>query len=223
MRADKSPANNKPIVQLSAAADPQFLKAFSEIAARIAGPLAPLERKQLPVKMFLAGGAAVHIYTGARSTGDVDAVFSKRVLLPDDLDVNYVDAKGENRLLYFDRQYNDTFGLLHEDAQDDSVPIAILGVDPKVLEVRLLRPVDLAVSKIARFEEHDQRDLESLAREGLITAAEVRRRADEALSGYVGNVERVKTSIELACQLIAAASPSSPAAPHKPPRTRRDK
>ena len=106
-------------VHLSAAADPRFVKAFAEIAARIAAALAPAARAQLPVKMYLAGGAAVHFYTGARTTGDVDAVFSKRLLLPDDLDVNYVDSKGQARLLYFDRQYNDTLGLMHEDAQDD--------------------------------------------------------------------------------------------------------
>jgi hypothetical protein len=168
--------------------------------------------------MYLAGGAAVHFYTGARTTGDVDAVFSKRLLLPDDLDVNYVDAKGQARLLYFDRQYNDTLGLMHEDAQDDSVPVHILGVDPKLLAVRLLQPVDLAVSKIGRFEEHDQRDIESLAREGLISVAAVRQRVEEALDGYVGNISGVRVSIELACQLIAAALPPSSAP--RPPRSR---
>ncbi len=205
-------------VQLSAAADPQFVKAFAEIAARIAAALAPVARAQLPVQMYLAGGAAVHFYTGARTTGDVDAVFSKRLMLPDDLDVNYIDGSGKARLLYFDRQYNDTLGLMHEDAQDDSVPVRILGVDPKLLAVRLLRPVDLAVSKIGRFEEHDQRDIESLAREGLISVAAVRQRAEEALAGYVGNISGVRISIDLASQLIAAALP--PASAPRPPRSR---
>lgn len=200
-------ARKIPKLRISPAADPQFVKAFSAIAARIAVSLAPAERAQLPVRMFLAGGAAVHLYTGARTTGDVDAVFSKRLLLPEDLDVTYIDAKGQARLLYFDRQYNDTFGLMHEDAQDDSIAIPFLGVDPKLLDVRLLHPVDLAVSKLGRFEEHDQRDIESLARENLISVADVRQRAEEALGGYVGSSSGVRVSIELACQLIAAALP----------------
>jgi len=195
------------IMEPSRLADPRFVKAFSEIAARIAVPLAQADRKSLPVRMYLAGGTAVHLYTGARSNGDVDAVFSQRMLLPDDLDVNYVDASGRPRLIYFDRQYNDTFGLMHDNAHDDSIPLIIFGVDPKVLEVRLLSPVDLAVSKIARFEEHDQRDLTSLATQGLITADAVILRAEEAVGGYVGNIERVRNSIVLAAQLIAAAQP----------------
>jgi hypothetical protein len=194
------------IVRLSEAADAQFVKAFGEIAARIAAPLSAADRTQLPVKMYLAGGAAVHFYTGARTTGDIDAVFSRRLLLPDDLDVNYIDAKGQARLLYFDRQYNDTLALMHEDAQDDAIPLPLVGVDPKLLEVRLLAPVDLAVSKIGRFEVHDQEDIAALARERLITAKDVRKRAEEALRGYVGNVSGVRVSIELAMQLIAQAA-----------------
>ncbi len=188
----------------SKASDPAFIKALSEIAARIAGPLAEIDPKRLPVHMYLAGGAAVHYYTGARHTGDVDAAFSTRVLLPEDLDVNYIDAEGRHRLLYFDRQYSDTLALMHESARDDSLSLTILGVDPRVLDIRALSPVDLAVSKIGRFEDRDRSDIEALADARLITARTVRRRANEALASYVGNTDRVRTSIDLACRLIEA-------------------
>ena len=199
----------------SKASDPAFIKALAEIAARIAGPLAEIDPKRLPIHMYLAGGAAVHYYTGARTTGDVDAVFSARVLLPEDLDVNYIDAQGQHRLLYFDRQYSDTLALMHEDAQDDSLPLTILGVDPRVLDIRALSPADLAVSKIGRFEDRDRSDIEALARAKLITARAVRRRANEALGSYVGNTDRVRTSIDLACRLIEASAPRLAAAKTK--------
>jgi hypothetical protein len=154
--------------------------------------------------MYVAGGAAMHYYTGARTTEDVDAVFSTRVLLPEDLEVYYVNARGEPRLLYFDRQHNDTLGLMHEDARQDSIPLMLPGVDACVLETRALSPVDLAVSKIGRFEDHDRDDIATLARHGLITERALRRRAEEALSYYVGDTERVRTSLELACRLLAA-------------------
>lgn len=170
--------------------------------------------------MVLAGGAAMHYYTGARSTEDVDAVFSTRVMLPEDLDAYYVGADGEPRLLYFDRQYNDTLGLVHEDAQQDSIPLTIPGVDARVLEVRALSPVDLAVSKIGRFEDRDRGDVAALARHGLITTRAVRRRAEEALSYYVGSTERARASLDIACQLIEANSPSAVAA-ERPMRGRR--
>lgn len=200
----------------SKASDPAFIKALSEIAARIARPLAEIDPKRLPIRMYLAGGAAVHYYTGARSTGHVDAVFSARVLLPEDLDVNYIDTQGQHRLLYFDRHYNDTLGLMHEGARDDSVSLTILGVDPRVLDVRAFSPVDLAVSKIGRFEDRDRSDIEALARAKLITARAVRRRANEALGSYVGTNDRVRTSIDLACRLIEVAAPHFAAAKTKP-------
>lgn len=210
----------KPGRQPSEHADPHLLAAFSEIAERIARSLS-LPEGGPPIRMFVAGGVAVHYYTGVRPTRDVDAVFSHKLLLPADLDVNYLDAIGTPRLLYFDRQYNDTFGLLHEDANDDSVSICLKGVDTSKLDVRLLSPLDVAVSKLARFEDHDRTDILALAEGGLITARQLRRRAEEALAGYVGNVAGVRVSLDLACALIADVEASKRGqAPAKPGRRR---
>jgi hypothetical protein len=43
-----------------------------------------------------------------------------------------------------------------------------------------------------------------LARERLVDATQLRRRAEEALPDYVGNLDRIKTSIDIACRLVAA-------------------
>ena len=180
-----------------------YVQAFAEIASRIQKSIeASARATQLPVRMIVAGGAAQHFYTAARVSADIDATLSKKVLLPDDLDVPYADADGTTRVLYYDRQYNDTFALIHESADDDSRPLALPGIDAAILDVRLFSPVDLAVSKISRFAEYDQEDIAALARCGLIDAESVRHRADEALAGYVGEQRRVKTSIRLACELI---------------------
>jgi hypothetical protein len=153
--------------------------------------------------MYVAGGAALHFYTGERVSRDVDAAFSRRIALPEGLDVSYRDADGAARLLYFDRQYNDTFGLLHEEAYDDSVLLALEAFDSSVLEVRLLSALDLAVSKIGRFSTQDQDDIATLARHKLINSAALRQRAEDALRGYVGDTARVQVSIELAFRIVA--------------------
>ncbi|MSR09029.1 MAG: hypothetical protein EXR82_05795 [Gammaproteobacteria bacterium] len=129
--------------------------------------------------------------------------FSRRIALPENLEVAYLDADGAARLLYFDRQYSDTLGLRHEDAYDDSVPLALEGGDATVLDVRLLSALDLAVSKIGRFSSQDRDDIAALARHRLISAAALRRRAGEALRGYVGDTRRVQGSIELASRVVA--------------------
>ena len=67
---------------------------------------------------------------------------------------------------------------------------------------KLLMPVDLAISKLSRFSEQDQDDIRALARHGLITSAALRNRAQAALPDYVGNLERIKNSISIACRQV---------------------
>jgi hypothetical protein len=188
-------------------AHPQYVAAFSEIAGRIAGSLTSLPARQLPIKMYVAGDAALHFYLGERVSRDIDAAFSHRIALPENLEVNFRDSDGRARLLYFDRQYSDTFGLLHEDAYEDSVLLELKGLDRSVLEVRLLSALDLAVSKIARFESQDRADIEALASCKLFTSTALRRRAEAALRGYVGDLGRIRTSIEIAVDLVKTAEP----------------
>jgi hypothetical protein len=185
----------------------EYLNAFGEILSRIQQTLKGSRPGVFPIRMYIAGGAALHLLTGARVSADVDAVFSKRILFNEEIEVSYRDPDGRARLLYLDRNYNDTLGLLHEDAQKDSRPIDIPGIDKKLIDVRLLAPIDLAVSKLSRFSDQDREDILLLAREGLIDSALLRKRAEEALGGYVGDLNSVRNSIDIACRLIESRKP----------------
>jgi hypothetical protein len=193
----------------SGATRPEYLAAFTEIVQRILSPLGVLPKQGLPIKMYVAGGAALHLYTGERVSNDVDAVFSKRIALPSDLEVAYKDPDGAPRLLYFDRQYNDTFALMHEDAYDDSVPLTLKGIDASVLDVRLLSALDLAVSKISRFSSQDRDDIVTLGRHGLIRSGALRRRSEEAMGYYAGNLDTLKGSLNVACRILKDAEQRS--------------
>lgn len=182
---------------------PEYVAAFRELAARIAAAFKDVPQSALPIRMYVAGGAALHFHTGERVSVDVDATFSRRIALPDGLDVAYRDGDGTARLLYFDRQYNDTLGLMHADAQEDSIPLALEEIDPGVLDVRILTPVDLAVSKLGRFSEQDRADIAVLARRGLVNASDLERRAIEALGGYVGDTRRLRGNIASAVRIIS--------------------
>lgn len=186
---------------------PEYVAAFVELASRIAASLRDVAPSALPIQMYVAGGAALHFHTGERVSVDVDAVFSRRIALPDRLDVAYRDEDGAARLLYLDRQYNDTLGLMHEDAHGDSVPLALPGIEPRVLDVRILTPLDLAVSKLGRFSEQDRADIAALARRGLIDPASLESRATEALGGYVGDTTRLRGNIADAKRIMAANRP----------------
>jgi len=184
-----------------------YLNAFAEVLSRIQQALKGSRPDVFPIRMVVAGGAALHLLTGARVSEDVDAVFSKRVLFNEEIEVSYRDPDGRARILYLDRNYNDALGLLHEDAHEDTRSIDIPGIDKKLIDVRVLAPIDLAVSKLSRFADQDREDILLLAREGLIDSASLRKRAEQALAGYVGDLNSVRNSIDIACRLIESAQP----------------
>jgi hypothetical protein len=182
-------------------------KAFQEVLFRVQAGLQGARAQAGPVRMYIAGGAALHLFAGERVSEDIDASFSRKVIVDGEIAVSYRDADGRSRVLYLDRNYNDTLGLMHEDAHADSRKLTVPGIDMRLLEVRVLSPLDLAVTKLARFGDQDRDDIEKLARMGLIDAGSLRRRAEEALSGYVGRLAAVRTSIDVACRLVDAVAP----------------
>jgi hypothetical protein len=185
---------------ISRRADPAYIEAFKTLVQRLlrSARITPKE----PIAMYLAGGAAMHFYTGARMTDDVDAVFDRKLLVPSDSAVIYRDSEGRARSVYLDPNYNETYALLHENAHQDAVRLPLEGIEGA--RIFVLQPVDLAVSKLARFSEIDREDIRELAKEGLVTANQLRKRAEAALPAYVGNPDSVRTSIELACRDIEA-------------------
>ena len=76
-------------------------------------------------------------------------------------------------------------------------------MDPHVLDIRLLTPLDLAVSKLARFGQQDREDIASLGRHGLIAELPLRQRAEQAMGGYIGDLARLRSSLDIACRMLA--------------------
>jgi hypothetical protein len=71
--------------------------------------------------------------------------------------------------------------------------------------VDLLSALDLAVSKIGRFSSQDRDDITTLGKHGLIKSAALRRRSEQAMGSYVGNLDTLKDSINLACRIVEDA------------------
>ena len=184
-----------------------FGNALKELLLKIQDEFRKYAPTALPIKMYIAGGAALYLMTGERSTEDIDATFSKRVLFGRDMEISYRDIDGRASVIYLDRNYNDTLGLMHEDAEDDSVSITVKGIDRKILDVRVLSPLDLAVSKLSRFSDEDRNDIISLAKHRLIDAYSLRSRAESALTAYVGNVGAVSNTIKTACRIVESINP----------------
>jgi hypothetical protein len=173
---------------------------LARFRARISGPLGGL-------RGYLAGGLAVRCYTGSRTTGDIDMFFTGgRVLMPPN-SVVLVSADGADYSLVFDHQYTPDFGLLHPDYADRAVDLP--APDGEGFPVGVLHPVDLAITKVARFQDHDRADIAALARLDAFDAEALARLGEQALGFAVGDPSFVRLNLRDATEIVAAARAGS--------------
>lgn len=192
----------------AAGVDAGYIEAVATLFKRIEPLLEGVDDKLLPLRVYIAGGAAAFFHAGWRTSRDIDAAFSLRVHLPPDLEESYLDRDGNPASVYLDPRYNDTLGPLHEDALQDAEPLKLPGIDRNKLDVRVLAPVDLAISKLGRFEAHDRDDIVAMARAGLLDSEAFRHRALEALDYYVGHPPAPRVNLKDALKLIRANTPA---------------
>lgn len=175
--------------------DTPFMDAVEQVLARLDQTIP--QDFQGTVIAYLVGGVAVHVYTNWRTSQDIDATFSHRILVPRSIVVTYDDA-GERRTVRLDPNYTDAIALLHPNWQDEAIPFERVGR----IEMRVISPTDLAVAKIGRFQGNDIADIDQLARHGWIDADTVERRCLEALEYYVGGTEFIRHNIRDAVEMI---------------------
>ncbi len=179
-------------------------QAIQEVIDRISSTI----REGRVVDSMLAGGIAVFIHVTkrkellkeARYSDDIDIEFGSRMAIPDDIQVLFEDEAGTERTIVLDRNYTAALGLLHPHAFADSRKFLVSA--NKRLNLRLITPLDLAVTKVGRFSDHDRHDLRLLAKAGLVNAGDFRSRATEALDYYATDPTHAKLNIEEAVELI---------------------
>lgn len=159
-----------------------FKEAIIEMMGEIAKQI-PDAHKQTPVKAYLTGGAAVHYYCNSRVSDDVDLIMQFTVKIPEDLFVVWLNDEGILEQVHYDHTYNSTFGLLHEDYEDRAVHM--ITIDEK-FEINLLSPVDLIISKLTRFAQNDEEDIENIIKTGKVNKDELFELATDAINVGVG-------------------------------------
>jgi hypothetical protein len=182
---------------------PELTQALSQLLDQMDASIRKGGYDGLPITMYLVGGMAVNFYCGSRYTEDVDAFYNRRLHMGP-CEVNYRHRDGNPSFLYLDNNYNPTFGLLHADHDRDAVEWTGIGNEKRKLQLYVLSPVDLAVTKISRYSIQDREDILALSSAGLFSADQLRNRATEALRDYVGDRTPVMTGIELISGQISA-------------------
>jgi hypothetical protein len=187
---------------------PDLASAFAAIVSKMDQQIRAAGHAGPPVEMYVAGGIAMHYYSMTRYTGDVDASFSHRLMFnPKELIATYLNQDGKPAVLYFDANYNPTFALMHPDYPQEAEEWHALNKPESLVRVKVLSPVDLAVSKVARFSDQDQEDIKKLGALGLVTSRQLKSRAEAAMDYFIGNQAPVRANIEAICREIDRLAP----------------
>lgn len=182
-----------PLLNTNTALGHALVSMFKSVEAQLvlqdAGPGA--------LKIIVFGGCAVHLYTRHRVSMDVDAEVYE-VNIPEGLELQtilaqvpelFVDERsGRLMELNYDLQYNTSFGPIHEDYWERSIPLAEFPTESP-LHIHIAAPIDVAISKLGRATDQDIGDIRALLRTGLILSHEFHRLALQAIDVYVGNKE----------------------------------
>jgi hypothetical protein len=155
-------------------------------------------------QVIVFGGCAVHIHTQSRGSADIDAEVASHghadkseiiALLGEDAYV-FSDEEGVSQMLELDLSFNTTLSPLHEDYEDRVVRLVTQSSVPNV-EVYVASAIDVAISKLGRFGERDQHDIQSLLRLPHVDIVEFERLAREAIGYYVGDHTRILGNLSI--------------------------
>ena len=169
-----------------------FKDAVFQIMKKISDEI-PDSHKKFPVDAYIVGGAAVHLHTNLRVSNDVDSILSNAVKLPEDLVVPWIDEDGNVQQVSYDYNYNSSFGLMQEDY--DKRAVYIKTIDEK-LNIYILHPIDLIISKIARFSDSDEDDIKVLIQTKNIDRDELYALAADAIKVGIGFPKSITTHLE---------------------------
>ena len=156
------------------------------------------------IQVYLFGGCAVHLHTGARTSNDVDAELKKlnnltipgKVIKP----VFFKNEQGLRKSLFFDGNFATSLASL--DPSYEERAILLHKTRSKLVSLFLVSAVDLAVSKLARLEINDRADIKILFQKGLFSEQEFIDTANEALNYYPVRPDGLSFNIKQALDLI---------------------
>lgn len=163
------------------------------------------------VTIYIFGGCAMHLHTGARTSNDVDAeLLSTQGLKVSTLkkaiqSVNFEDENGLPRSLDWDAGFSLSFAPI--DPAYEERAILIHTTQSRLISIYLVSAVDLAVSKIGRLESVDRQDIKTLYQRGLFTEDEFVATVKEA-EKYCGvAMNKLEFNISLALKLFREDAP----------------
>jgi hypothetical protein len=119
------------------------------------------------------------------------------ILIPPNMSI-VVRYGAASYALTFDHQYTPNFGLLHPEYDRRAIA---LSRQPGFL-LAVLHPIDLALSKVVRFEENDREDIKALAGTGSFDADALQKLGTACLDYMIGNRRFAELNLTEAVSMV---------------------
>ena len=101
--------------------------------------------------------------------------------------------------------YSTSFALMHPDFEKDAYRVGGSEFQDPKIHLYVIAPIDLALSKVSRFEENDREDIAELARHNLIDPTALVDRAEVAMEHYIGDPSMLRMNLKEAVDIVRAA------------------
>ncbi|KXO81703.1 hypothetical protein AYL20_14165 [Acinetobacter venetianus] len=158
------------------------------------------------ITAYIFGGCAVHLYTNARGSNDLDA----ELIAANRLDINSIileldpvyfeDPEEGESSLDLDINFNIGLPSLGPDYRENAIPLL---EGDSVLHIFLVSAVDIAVSKLSRLAEDDLKDIISLYKAERFSLEEFQRVARDAVD-YSSTPDSLQRNVDYAIRCIEA-------------------
>lgn len=114
--------------------------------------------------------------------------------------IDFDDENDDPKTIVFDGSFNPTLGLL--DPEYENRAESIYQTNSKLIRLYLVSAVELAVSKLGRYETNDRQDIINLYQNQKFTLKEFKEVAAEALSYCGASPNKVEFNIKMAIKLL---------------------
>jgi hypothetical protein len=159
------------------------------------------------VKVYLFGGCAIHLHIGSRVSNDLDAELEPIQQLKPLITlesaikaVGFDDEEGDYCMLDFDGNFNPTIAPIHPDYKERSS--LLYTTKSKLVSLYLVSAVDIAITKLGRFESIDREDIINLFQNKMFTLEDFRETAEEAKSYCGVATDKLEFNINMAIDLL---------------------
>lgn len=161
------------------------------------------------IKAYIFGGCAVHIYTNARGSNDLDAEINaarklniSSIIL--ELDpVYFTDPEVGESTLDWDSNFSVGLPSLGPDYKENAIP---LQSGEKILHIYLVSAVDIAVSKLSRLATDDLNDIVALFKARRFTLEDFKRVAQSAVD-YSATPDSLQSNMNFAINTLEECDP----------------